>query len=84
MSETFFVVKRLIVGDGSVLENAVLYVQNGRISGVSRATDVSIPENANVIQGETLLPGLIDAHVHHCRQGEHGHLSCRAAGFRHE
>ncbi len=64
MNETFFAVKRLIVGDGSVLENAVLQIQNGRIISVSRAADVSLPENANVILGETLLPGMIDAHVH--------------------
>ncbi len=64
MNQTFFVVKRLIVGNGSWLEEAVLEVQNGRIASVARAAEVSLPDGANIIYGETLLPGLIDAHVH--------------------
>ena len=64
MTETFFAVQRLIVGDGSVLEDAVLQVQGNRIARVGRAADFTLPDGATVIRDETLLPGMIDAHVH--------------------
>ena len=64
MTETFFAVQRLIVGDGSVIEHAVLEVQGERIARVGRAADFALPDGVTVIRGETLLPGMIDAHVH--------------------
>jgi imidazolonepropionase-like amidohydrolase len=61
---TFFTATRLVVGDGSVLENAVLEVQGERIERVGRASDFPSLEDQAVVHTETLLPGMIDAHVH--------------------
>jgi imidazolonepropionase-like amidohydrolase len=56
---------RLIDGTGSAprLDQAV-YVQNGRITAIGPAAD--IPADADVVDlsGSTVLPGLIDCHVH--------------------
>jgi len=58
---------RVFVGDGTVLENASVLVRDGRIAEVYRGSPPD-PEaiRAEVVEGagKTLLPGLIDAHVH--------------------
>lgn len=52
--------------DGKVLEDQVIVVSGDSVSRVARATEVSIPEGAEVIDlsGSTVLPGLIDMHTH--------------------
>jgi imidazolonepropionase-like amidohydrolase/ABC-type multidrug transport system permease subunit len=58
---------RIFVGDGRVIENGGVLVKNGHIEQVY---DGNIPEpksvNAGVMEaaGKTVLPGLIDMHVH--------------------
>lgn len=58
---------RIFVGDGRVIENGALLVKDGRIAEVYES---NIPDpnavNAEVIEaaGKTLVPGLIDTHVH--------------------
>ena len=58
---------RIFVGDGRVIENGAVLVKNGKIEEVY---DGNIPDpksvNAGVIEaaGKTILPGLIDTHVH--------------------
>lgn len=57
----------LIDGNGgSPLQNSTVLVKNDRIVAVG--TDLPIPEGTKVIYaaGKTLMPGLIDAHVHYC------------------
>ncbi len=53
----------VIDGSGEVLEDASILVRNGRIVEVG---DVSAPEGADTydLNGYTVLPGLIDTHVH--------------------
>jgi imidazolonepropionase-like amidohydrolase len=61
-----FVVKDVRVFDGErVVEQRSVLVENGRISRVG-GPDVQIPRGTEVIdgRGRTLLPGLIDSHVH--------------------
>src|SRR5204862_3402542 len=56
---------RLIDGNGSAVQHdRSVIVQDGRIVGVEAAGDV--PSDAEVIDAtdSTLLPGLIDGHVH--------------------
>jgi imidazolonepropionase-like amidohydrolase len=55
---------RLIVGDGSVIENATLLVAGGKISQVRR--DGRVPEGATRVNlaGKTVMPMIIDTHVH--------------------
>jgi imidazolonepropionase-like amidohydrolase len=58
-----------IVIDGTGVDavpNAAIVIQNGRILAVGPQAQVEIPANANIIdvQGKTILPGFINAHVH--------------------
>src|SRR4029077_1100939 len=48
------------------LPDAVVVVEGTRIKAVGRRGQVTIPPNANVIRvnGRTILPGLIDGHLH--------------------
>lgn len=60
---------RLIDGSGApAIDNAVLVLDGGKVIGVfeGRAPDGLVPDDAQVLdyQGCTIVPGLIDAHVH--------------------
>jgi imidazolonepropionase-like amidohydrolase len=64
---TVFEGVRLIDGlGGPVVDNAVLVVSNGRISAVGRAGQVTVPGIATRVSlaGKTIMPALVDAHVH--------------------
>lgn len=58
---------RLIDGfGGPPLENAVIVVRGNRIEAVGRMGEVTIPAGARILstEGRTVLPGLMDMHVH--------------------
>lgn len=58
---------RLIDGNGGPpLDDACLLIGGRDILAVGRRADIGIPDDARVydLRGKTLLPGLIDAHVH--------------------
>lgn len=58
---------RLIDGTGAPpLEKSIINIQGGRIEKVGVSGQVQIPSNVPVIDasGMTVIPGLIDAHVH--------------------
>jgi imidazolonepropionase-like amidohydrolase len=57
---------RVIVGDGSVVENATLVVQGEKIEEAGPAAQVRVPAGATRISvaGKTVMPMLIDTHVH--------------------
>ena len=58
---------RLLDGyGGPPLENSVILVRGNRIEAVGRQGEVAIPAGARVIstEGHTVLPGLMDMHVH--------------------
>lgn len=52
--------------DLTVLENGTVLVEGERITRVGPRAEVAVPDGARIVdgQGRTLLPGLIDAHVH--------------------
>jgi imidazolonepropionase-like amidohydrolase len=51
---------------GPVLENSAIIIRNKKIIAVGPAKDTKTPKGVRVISihGKTVLPGLIDAHVH--------------------
>jgi imidazolonepropionase-like amidohydrolase len=57
---------RLIVGDGSVIENATLVVEGTKIAQAGGAADVRVPAGATRVSlaGKTVMPMMIDTHVH--------------------
>jgi len=62
-----FIVGQLIDGHGGKpLKQAVLLEDQGRILAVGSKGSIGIPDGAEVIEapGATLLPGLMDSHVH--------------------
>jgi len=66
--------RTLVLDGGTVIDgtgrqplaNAVIVIEGSRIVGVGQKGSVSFPSNATVIRtdGRTILPGLIDGHVH--------------------
>jgi imidazolonepropionase-like amidohydrolase len=63
---TVFEGARLIVGDGSVVENASIVVNGARIEQAGRASDVTAPAGAARVNlaGKTVMPAIVDTHVH--------------------
>ena len=61
---TVLVGGRLLVGDGSEIEDAVVEIENGRFASVG-GPDTRVDGGVIVdLEGRTLLPGLIDLHTH--------------------
>jgi imidazolonepropionase-like amidohydrolase len=65
---------RLIDGTGQVLENTLVLVDGDKIANVANIGDVAIREDAHVIDAtdNTVMPGMIDAHLHLMADGEPG------------
>ena len=64
---TVFEGARLIDGTGGpAVDNAAIVVSNGRITAVGRAGQVTAPAGATRVNlaGKTVIPALVDAHVH--------------------
>ncbi|UCG09160.1 MAG: amidohydrolase family protein [Desulfobacterales bacterium] len=78
---TAFIGGCAIIGDGRVLEHATVIVQDARIIKVSEG-NFKIPKNARKIpmDGQTLLPGFIDSHVHLCMDASPDPLSSALIG----
>ncbi|MCU1235630.1 MAG: type transporter [Candidatus Solibacter sp.] len=72
-SERFLIRKtRIFTGDGKIIENGSVFVHDGKIAEIYEG-DAPDPDQikAEVIEGagKTLLPGLIDVHVHLAASG---------------
>jgi imidazolonepropionase-like amidohydrolase/2-keto-3-deoxy-L-rhamnonate aldolase RhmA len=63
---TVFEGARAIVGDGTVVEDAVLIVEDGRIRSLGPRDAASLPPGAERVSlaGKTIMPLLIDIHGH--------------------
>src|SRR5690606_13950563 len=58
---------RLLDGNGGpLLKDPVVVIEGKRIRRIGRADEIRVPDGADVIHapGCTLMPGLIDGHVH--------------------
>lgn len=69
MTEVSTVLKGGVLIDGTgktPLENAVVVIKGSKIISIGEEGDVEIPSDANIISvdGHTIIPGLIDAHIH--------------------
>jgi imidazolonepropionase-like amidohydrolase len=62
----FVNVRAMTFDAAGVIEDATVIVRGDRIEAVGPAGEVAVPEGARVHEGlgRTLLPGLVDAHVH--------------------
>jgi imidazolonepropionase-like amidohydrolase len=62
---------RLIDGKGGVIENAALLMDGDRITALGRQADLQPSEGVEVIEAGnmTIMPGLVDAHVHLVNSG---------------
>ena len=65
-----FIDGRVIVGDGRILDHATVLVKDGKIQKIAQ-NGMNIPKDIQTIplDGQTLLPGFIDAHIHICLDG---------------
>ena len=63
---------RLIDGTGQAIEPATVIVRETKIHAAGPSRTIAIPRGATRVNGRglTLLPGLIDCHVHLCWRGE--------------
>ncbi len=63
---TVFEGARLLVGDGTVVENATFVVEGGRFTTVGTAGAVTVPAGAEHVDltGRTVMPAIVNAHVH--------------------
>ena len=55
---------RLVIGDGTVVENGTLVVEGGKF--VAAGANVNVPAGAQRVNlaGKTVMPAIIDTHVH--------------------
>src|SRR5213594_331240 len=63
---------RVLDGLGQAWERATLLIQDDRIEAIGDDRQVTVPRSAREInaRGMTVLPGLIDCHVHLCLGGD--------------
>ena len=71
---------RLIVGDGSVIEEGILVLNGSRIVAAGSSREVAVPDGAPTVDlsGKTVIPALIDVHAH---LGYEGYESWSAANY---
>jgi imidazolonepropionase-like amidohydrolase len=56
---------RLIIGDGSVFENASIHIQDGRIVALGPRDRIVADKVTRILMsGKTIMPAMIDAHAH--------------------
>ena len=52
------------------IERGVVVIKDGIIVDIGKEDGVKIPEGSEVIEGKTIMPGMIDCHLHFCLNGE--------------
>jgi imidazolonepropionase-like amidohydrolase len=75
---TYITAARMVdVQTGAVITNPLIAVQDGRILSIANLASTALPQGATVtdLGNRTLLPGLIDMHVHLDAQPKYGGYS---------
>lgn len=47
---------------GAPIQDGIVVIQDGKISAIGRADQISVPEGFKILEAEVVTPGLIDAH----------------------
>jgi imidazolonepropionase-like amidohydrolase len=57
---------RIVPGDGVAIENGAVLVEGGAITHIGRKGELAAPADANriALDGKTLMPAIVSAHVH--------------------
>ncbi len=65
---TVFRHARIYTGTGTVIDDGFVITDKGRIAAIGPVEELTLPENAHVIdlEGRIMTPGLIDPHTHIC------------------
>ena len=71
----------LIDGTGNTpVKDAVIIIEGKTITTIGKKSEVAIPKGDNVetieADGKTIMPGLIDSHVHIYTDGETSEFTC--------
>ncbi len=53
--------KKIYTMAGSVIEDGMIIVRDGKIAAIGKASDLKVPEGFKVIKGAIATPGLVDA-----------------------
>lgn len=63
---------RVLTGTGEILNRATILIQGERIAEVGASRTITVPRGCPTLDvaGATILPGLVDCHVHLCLGGE--------------
>ena len=72
MKDKKIVIKGTII-DGlnkEPLKQGIIVIEGKTITAIGKEGEVKIPEGAEVFQGKTIMPGMIDCHIHFCLNGE--------------
>lgn len=79
-----FEADKMLDGMGAELKRGAVLVDGARIAAIGRQADIGRPEGAEVVvapEGGTLMPGLIDAHVHLAYSGASSRDAMLAEGM---
>jgi len=72
MKDKKIVIKGTII-DGlnkEPIKQGAIVIEGKSITAIGEEGEVKIPEGAEVFQGKTIMPGMIDSHMHFCLNGE--------------
>ncbi|MBN2229720.1 MAG: amidohydrolase family protein [Candidatus Thorarchaeota archaeon] len=69
MKETLLKAGTVIIGDGNLIENASILIQNGIISRIEEKIPTGLETEVLDFSDCVVMPGMIDPHVHVCFDG---------------